>query len=260
MSKERMIEAKSLIQQKRYAEARQILEQFDNDTARKWLIQIDKLSPVSSKPTSKTGNYTPAIVSSIIVGLIALIIGFIGGYGVGSNQVQSVSFPPTLMIESNEVATDTPQDSPVSDCDPEAWYRTARPIVVEFLDNGEIMTSTPRGQLAPLVTDLRATVREFEALPHPDCMSELRSNLYFGMSNAVDGFTDFLGSNDIGASVSFSMANQRFADAHDILEELLFDTDLFSLKEIYMSNTGLFIWGGDDPEQYVPAPTFTPSP
>lgn len=54
MSKERLMEAQTLIKDKRYDEAREILETLpDNPTAQQWLKKLDDIAPVAAR--SQTG-------------------------------------------------------------------------------------------------------------------------------------------------------------------------------------------------------------
>lgn len=53
-TKEQMLRAKSLIQQKRYGEAQKILKKIDHPTAKKWLAKIDRIQ--SSQKSSKRGD------------------------------------------------------------------------------------------------------------------------------------------------------------------------------------------------------------
>jgi hypothetical protein len=46
MSKAKMLEARRLIEQKRYDDARSILIQVDHPTADKWLAKLDQIAPV----------------------------------------------------------------------------------------------------------------------------------------------------------------------------------------------------------------------
>jgi SPP1 gp7 family putative phage head morphogenesis protein len=51
MSKAKMLAAKELILEKKYAEARKILEGIDHPTARKWLEKLEKLDNFAPVPT-----------------------------------------------------------------------------------------------------------------------------------------------------------------------------------------------------------------
>jgi hypothetical protein len=53
MSKNKLMAAKELIQEKRYAEARAILKTVDHPTAREWLAKLDKIAPEKQESALK---------------------------------------------------------------------------------------------------------------------------------------------------------------------------------------------------------------
>lgn len=54
MSRNKMLAAKELIQEKRYDEARAILQTIDHPTAREWLAKLDKIAPAKKDSRLKT--------------------------------------------------------------------------------------------------------------------------------------------------------------------------------------------------------------
>lgn len=54
MSKELMIQARELIMDKRYDEARALLQQIDHELARQWLEKLDEIAPVESQSAPET--------------------------------------------------------------------------------------------------------------------------------------------------------------------------------------------------------------
>jgi hypothetical protein len=84
MAKERLQAAKELIQQKRYDEARRILEGIDHPTAEKWLAQL----PAGKvKPIARSGGISPTI---LIIGMfVSLLVGAAGGFFAGRESVRA---------------------------------------------------------------------------------------------------------------------------------------------------------------------------
>jgi uncharacterized protein YgiM (DUF1202 family) len=64
MSKQQMKKARELINQKRFDEARRILEKIDHPTAREWLARVNKLSPPS--PSKRKGGLRGHIIAALL--------------------------------------------------------------------------------------------------------------------------------------------------------------------------------------------------
>lgn len=82
--KEQMLKAKALINEKRYDEARKILEKVDHPTAREWLTKLDAIAPkgtapARAKPGMQKQSTTPtrggrrSILPLLIAGIIVLL-------------------------------------------------------------------------------------------------------------------------------------------------------------------------------------------
>jgi hypothetical protein len=110
MSADQLQKAKSLIQQKRYAEARNLLKKINNPTAKRWLAKLDEID-------SPRKNMSP------LVYILGLLVTLIIGIGIGvlllnrqtalntnpiNNAVASI---PTLMIVPSETSTPVPTDT-----------------------------------------------------------------------------------------------------------------------------------------------------
>lgn len=85
MAKEKMVEAKSLIQQKRYNEARAILRSVNHPTAMKWLAKLDDIAPEADDDLPPLEDDLPETtkrytlykwVKAFVVTVIVLAIGF----------------------------------------------------------------------------------------------------------------------------------------------------------------------------------------
>ncbi len=59
MSREKMLEAKSLIEKRQYSQARQILETVDHPRAREWLGKLDEIELGNPFPVSSNRNIIP---------------------------------------------------------------------------------------------------------------------------------------------------------------------------------------------------------
>lgn len=90
MSSEQMQQAKILIQQKRYTEARAILWNINTPTARKWLAQLDAVAPAQLK------SYTLHAVLVIVLYLFFFVPGLIANvifYNEGKRMEQIAGVP-----------------------------------------------------------------------------------------------------------------------------------------------------------------------
>lgn len=72
MSKNKLLAAKELIQEKRYAEARAILKTIDHPTAREWLKKLDEIAPDTEKKDSSLNTILIAGSAALL-----LMIGFV---------------------------------------------------------------------------------------------------------------------------------------------------------------------------------------
>jgi hypothetical protein len=136
--KEQMVKARGLIQQKRYEEARLILQQVDHPIAIEWLNKLPDVKPSTQKisaPTSKRSAAKAAIF--LYVGLfIGTLVGTVAGYLTGSSQeVKIVEITREVIVTS---------EAPLSEygvtvfepelCDIEAWQEQTEDIEVQFLE------------------------------------------------------------------------------------------------------------------------------
>src|SRR5258706_15999809 len=94
MQREKMLEARQLISEKRYAEARRVLEAIDHPTARQWLQKLDEIEsrPTASKPAlrpsapndnqatndksaEKAGSNSTKLILALVASLLAIGLG-----------------------------------------------------------------------------------------------------------------------------------------------------------------------------------------
>lgn len=60
-------QARKLIKQKKYEQARQVLLRLDHPTADQWLLKLDKVAPPRSKYTDPNGTSFPAFSLFLLV-------------------------------------------------------------------------------------------------------------------------------------------------------------------------------------------------
>lgn len=73
-TKKQMLQARNLIKSERYSEARHILKNLDNATARKWMAKLDEIDPFdfSHVPQSQTAQALQIPMQTIMFVLVAL--------------------------------------------------------------------------------------------------------------------------------------------------------------------------------------------
>ncbi len=123
--RDEMVKARALIQQKRFDEARAILEQIDHPKAREWLAKINKVSPAttstqkppthSAKSTATSSNTLPIIIGGIvitvIVALVAAVVLVVSGDDDSSSSTNQTSSNDTAAQTTSNDADDTSSDS-----------------------------------------------------------------------------------------------------------------------------------------------------
>ena len=99
LSKQNLQKARKLIENKRYSEARQLLQKMENPTATKWLHMIDDLE--SSKYTISENNSNNTLYGMIFLGSMTVLVLFIAVYGSFIRPVGVVSAQEKASIETN---------------------------------------------------------------------------------------------------------------------------------------------------------------
>lgn len=110
MLESKLQEAKLLIQNKQYDDARKLLESISHPTATKWLAKLDEIAPkmpLNKREKRTAGNF---IVPSI-TGLIGLIVGLVIGATVFGTNNGTVSTTVPLNEATNQTANDQSQES-----------------------------------------------------------------------------------------------------------------------------------------------------
>jgi hypothetical protein len=105
MSNDPLGKARTLIQQKKYAEARMVLRRINTSKAKDWLAKLDEIAPAEKKPR---GGLSPVLTHSIML-LLGLLIGGVIGAVAGSTSARSsqtvVAAPPQAVTN---IVTVTP--------------------------------------------------------------------------------------------------------------------------------------------------------
>lgn len=254
--KAQLAEAKALIQQKRYADARKVLKRINDPTARQWEAKLDSIAPAPPVASSPVINYA---IFTLVGAVIGLLIGFVVGNSIGSRSAQvSIAVLPTLDQSSTPdtaatdraanseaatriVATETAIVLTETACDPQGWWNTVDEPVARFLDTAKTASSTARMALSTVILEMRQAFRDFDNADHPDCMDEVYFMVRSGMTSATEGFENFMAQNEIISSVQLNLATQYFYNAYVALlkDGAVGTSDMF--------NTAVFVWGGDEP-------------
>lgn len=89
-------EAKQLIQQRHYEQARKLLRQLPkNETAQKWLVKLEALAPPSAQElTTRQIMMLLVVVSLLVVGAFA--IGGMAGYTLKEDTIITATVMPTV--------------------------------------------------------------------------------------------------------------------------------------------------------------------
>lgn len=257
--KAQLAEAKALIQQKRYTDARKVLKHIDDPTARQWETKLDSIAPVPPATSRPLINYAIFTVVGVIIGLL---IGLAVGHNLGRQSVgqeiaslfngSSLSTPGTpssvqLTASGIVAANDAVLTSAIATataaavCEPQAWWNTVDEPVARFLDTAKTATSTSRMSLSPIILEMRQAYRDFDNADHPDCMDEVYYEVRAGMNSAIDGFESFMADSEFVSTIELGLATQYFYNAYAALLKngAVGTSDMF--------NTAVYIWGGDEP-------------
>lgn len=275
--KAQLAEARALIQQKRYADARKVLKRIDDPTARQWEAKLDSIAPIAPSASRPIINYA---IFTVIGAIVGLLIGLAVGHNLGRQSVgqeiaswfngSSLSTPGTpssvqLTATGIEVANADSLNSAVTTataagatneaaqntinatatasaaCDPQGWWNTVDEPVARFLDTAKTATSTSRISLSPIILEMRQAYRDFDNADHPDCMDEVYYEVRAGMNAAIEGFESFMADSEFVSTIELGLATRYFYNAYaGLLKNGAVGTsDMF--------NTSVYIWGGDEP-------------
>ena len=72
MSKQAFAQARQLIHEKRYREARSVLERIDHPKATEWIMRVDSLAPGRRQPRMRKSAAIMFIVFALLLGSLAI--------------------------------------------------------------------------------------------------------------------------------------------------------------------------------------------
>jgi hypothetical protein len=186
--KEQLQEARDLIQDERYNEARRILRKIDHPTAQKWLDQLDTLEGkrgrASSGSRSRSGG--GGGVRRVIVRLlmVVIVLGLVAGaYVLYENGTLNQLFPtpePTRVAlgpDGRPLPTPTPEPSatPIP-CEPQVWWDEQEDRVTAFVNPEPLRTRTDEAYQTALDA-LRVSRNTFSSVSFPDCLADLYNRI-----------------------------------------------------------------------------------
>lgn len=140
--------------------------------------------------------------ASAIMIAVFLIVG-----GVVASRLQ-----PSASPAASSIVASGPR--PCSWLDLQQIDTNLKPSLTKFSDEYQIAKAAPRISLAPLLTQMQDTRRQYEAQSYPSCYATVRTDSLNGMNDTITGFTDFMGQqNDTIVSADFQRANQEISSA-----------------------------------------------
>jgi cytoskeletal protein RodZ len=118
MSKEKLVVAREFIKEKKYKEARTILESIDHPTAKKWLAKLDIVAPEKKISLPVLGSLVITMILIGIVGIAILIFSILPRALNSHNPTSQLAQLPTSISlptsTSTGTSTSTPQPSPTN--------------------------------------------------------------------------------------------------------------------------------------------------
>ncbi len=73
-SKNKMLEARDLIQAEKFDEARAILQDIDHPTAREWLDKLNQVSPASQTVSTRSWGRLVAVLLVVAVVIMGVLV------------------------------------------------------------------------------------------------------------------------------------------------------------------------------------------
>ncbi|HEX2906034.1 MAG TPA: hypothetical protein VHO69_04195 [Phototrophicaceae bacterium] len=147
MSKQKMLAAKELIQEKRYDEARTILKTVNHPTAKQWLEKLDKIAPV--KPKSARPNRRILLLVLLPLCIVLMILTQPNKEG-NQNTPNTVSPKQTTEQKVGNASTPQPTLPPAM---------TQKPSVTPTITETSVPTLTPAPTNTPTLIPTIAPIR-----------------------------------------------------------------------------------------------------
>lgn len=226
MSKQKMLAAKELIQEKRYDEARMILKTVDHPTAKLWLEKLDKIAPQKQSSNRKGRRNTILAIITIFLAVFAVVFANSQQNQKTSQQITvspSTAQQQIVAVASATTDTSVPTQEPIT--------QAAKPTQIPSPTITPTQPPTQRPTTTPLIFD--SNVEGLQPVLGP---VNLPSGIY-KVTVKTDGF--FIASNetvsgtcDIGLMGIFNlMQGQGSSGASTILKSRECST-LFAISNV----------------------------
>ncbi len=235
-NREQMEQAKSLIEQKRYNEARTVLRNVNHAMAIDWLDKLDQLDPPKAKPSTRI----PLIFIVITIVVVAAVI-----FGVVYTQRQKIPFIAAVFASPTPLATliTFPSQTPLL-C---SYSKVEESTIEEFVDTSTTAAGTPRISISPIILELQRLQRNFSSMDHTPCMGTVTEHVSSGIHFTVNAFQDFDSQKaDFIVSSDITLAHNEFKLASDEAHKVG-----ASLLDSRLSDAKLYVWGdksSDEPD------------
>jgi hypothetical protein len=183
VSKNKMLQAKELINQKRYDEARKILVTIDHPAAYRWLDNLDVIAPPGTKSPpamparkgSKSAGSGGGKVLLLIGGIMLVIVLGVGAY------FGALTFFPFLTDDTN--------------CGAQSWWNSVNgqfDAVVNFnpyelmsISNTNASISVDKQKATLKIKELKDNRYVFEQASYPGCVATARASLLKAIDETI---------------------------------------------------------------------------
>jgi hypothetical protein len=238
MSKQKMLAARELIQEKRYAEARALLKTIDDPTAKAWLKKLDEIAP-----EKKSGGKLVIVAAVVVVLAIIVIVGVLvlrQNNTTPANQnvvaevptqmelpsvTATITHTPTVTSTVTPSPTNTPTVTATPSCNAIAWWQDAEEYLLDFLSYTDIAMETAMVSVGNVLVDMQHSKRDFERLDISFCYADAENSITNGMDFVIKGFGDFQSDMALTVSLNILYARQGMQNGIDQLAQLGLEVD-----------------------------------
>ncbi|MBN1679559.1 MAG: hypothetical protein JW966_04655 [Anaerolineae bacterium] len=207
-AREKLLQARELIQQQRYAEAREILVTIDHPKAREWLSRIDDLA-ISTldfpevKPTDKSDRQRSTKKPT---GCRKHCMGFASAFGL-------------LMILCVFVVLIATGDSDSAKV--RSWWDGVQPLINKFHQQEAEAALTPRIALTSILLEMESTRSEFNRISAPSEAATAKRRISDAMDKTLDGYWEFAnGATESQVERTLEGADRAWSLAYDEIDKL----------------------------------------
>src|SRR5690606_37750925 len=242
MSKQKMLAARELINEKRYAEARTLLKTIDDRKAKEWLKKLDQIAPEKKKSGGKLVLVAVALIVLVVIGIVVVIIvqknnakpTNQGAVVVIPTQAELPSEMPTLTPSPTFTPTDTPaptntalptvtntpSSTPTPECLVTVWWQQAEEYLLDFLSYTDIAMNTARISVGDVLVNMQRSKRDFERLATDPCYLDTRNSINEGMNYVMEAFGDFQSDMSLTVLLNMVAAISSFEDGLRRLQQI----------------------------------------